>query len=95
MDRRDFIKKAMLSAVAGAMVSPGAIAREAEKQVSVEERGTGILNYNPNMQYRPMGRTGVDVSALGFGMLRLPMLASGHVDMDQSVEMVHRAIEGG
>ena len=31
MDRRDFIKKAMLSAVAGAMVSPGAIAREAEK----------------------------------------------------------------
>ena len=95
MDRRDFIKKAMLSAVAGTMVSPGAIAREAEKQVSVEERGTGILNYNPNMQYRPMGRTGVDVSALGFGMLRLPMLASGHVDMDQSVEMVHRAIEGG
>ena len=95
MDRRDFIKKAMLSAVAGAMVSPGAIARGAERQAATDEAGKGILNYNPNMRYRPMGRTGVDVSALGFGMLRLPMLANGHVDMDQSVEMVHRAIEGG
>ena len=95
MDRRDFIKKAMLSAVAGAMVSPGALAREAERQAATDEAGKGILNYNPNMRYRPMGRTGVDVSALGFGMLRLPMLANGHVDMDQSVEMVHRAIEGG
>lgn len=42
-----------------------------------------------------MGRTGVDVSALGFGMLRLPMLANGSVDFDQSVAMVRRAIEGG
>ena len=67
MDRRDFIKKAMLSAVAGAMVSPGAIAREAERQAATDEAGKGILNYNPNMRYRPMGRTGVDVSALGFG----------------------------
>ena len=42
-----------------------------------------------------MGRTGVQVSALGFGMLRLPMLANGNVDFDRSVAMVHRAIDGG
>ena len=41
-----------------------------------------------------MGRTGVNVSALGFGMLRLPM-KDGHVDFDQTTPMVRRAIEGG
>ena len=46
------------------------------------------------MQYRPMGRTGVSVSALGFGMLRLPM-KGGHVDFEQTTPMVRRAIEGG
>ena len=40
------------------------------------------------------GRTGVNVSALGFGMLRLPM-KNGHVDFDQTTPMVRRAIEGG
>ena len=70
----------------------------APKKAEANEPGSpkNILNYNPNMQYRPMGRTGVDVSALGFGMLRLPMLADGKtVDMDQTVRMVRRAIEGG
>lgn len=85
-----------MSVTAGAAIGPQALANRMEKQESMEEQMKNILNYNPNMQYRPMGRTGVKVSALGFGMLRLPMLSDGQtVDSDQSVEMVHRAIEGG
>ena len=73
MDRRNFIKSGLLAAAVGAITGPKAIAREAEKKVAREQLSKDILNYNPQMQYRPMGRTGVNVSALGFGMLRLPM----------------------
>ena len=95
MDRRDFFKRTGMTLAAGALLGPRVLADEAEKRVVQEELSGKILNYNPRMQYRPMGRTGVDVSALGFGMLRLPMLANGSVDFDQSVAMVRRAIEGG
>ena len=94
MTRRDFIKSGPLAAAAGAITGPKAIAHEAEKQTARERMSKDILNYNPKMQYRPMGRTGVNVSALGFGMLRLPM-KDGHVDFDRTTPMVHRAIEGG
>ena len=94
MDRRDFIKSGLLAAAVGAVGGPKVIAQEAERQVAREEMSKDILNYNPQMQYRPMGRTGVNVSALGFGMLRLPM-KNGHVDFDQTTPMVRRAIEGG
>ena len=75
ISRRDFIKSGLLAAAAGAMAGPKAIAQEAEKQAVKEQLSKDILNYNPQMQYRPMGRTGVNVSALGFGMLRLPMIS--------------------
>lgn len=94
MDRRSFIKSGLIAAAVGATAGPEAIAREAGRQAAREQRAKGILNYNPNMQYRPMGRTGVSVSALGFGMLRLPM-KGGHVDFEQTTPMVRRAIEGG
>ena len=96
MDRRDFLKRGILSVAAGAVLSPQALANQVEEQIIREELTKGILNYNPRMQYRPMGCTGVKVSALGFGMLRLPMLSDGRtVDISQSVAMVRRAIEGG
>ena len=94
MDRRDFIKSGLSAAAVGAMTGPKAIAQEAERQAVKEQLSKDILNYNPQMQYRPMGCTGVNVSALGFGMLRLPM-KDGHVDFDRTTPMVHRAIEGG
>lgn len=94
MDRRSFIKSGLIAAAVGATAGPEAIAREAGRQAAREQRAKGILNYNPNMQYRHMGRTGVSVSALGFGMLRLPM-KGGHVDFEQTTPMVRRAIEGG
>ena len=99
MDRRDFIKRSVMSlaatTIAGQQVfAAGTHAGTAGIGADDRSDGCGILNYNPSMRYRPMGRTGGDVSALGFGMLRLPML-DGHVDYDQTVEMVRRAIDGG
>ena len=46
------------------------------------------------MQYRTYGKTGKKVSALGFGLMRLPM-DGDHVDMDVAVELIRRAIELG
>ena len=95
MDRRDFIRRTIAAAAVGAVTGPAAMARKAEKQAEKAEMANNILNYNPQMRYRPMGRTGVMVSALGFGMLRLPTDGSGRVDFDQTTPMVRRAIEGG
>lgn len=96
MTRREFLKNAAMAVAAGAMMQPDKLLTPKKAEANEPGSPKNILNYNPNMQYRPMGRTGVDVSALGFGMLRLPMLADGKtVDMDQTVRMVRRAIEGG
>ena len=73
MDRRDFLKSGLFAAAASVIIGPKALAQEVEKQTIRERLSKEILNYNPQMQYRPMGRTGVKVSALGFGMLRLPI----------------------
>ena len=58
MDRRDFIKSGLLAAAVGAAAGPEAIAQEAVRQAEREQLSKDILNYNPQMQYRPMGRTG-------------------------------------
>ncbi len=50
------------------------------------------------MQYTTLGRTGLNVSRLGFGAMRLPMLGEGddmRVDRDKAIPMIHRAFEGG
>ena len=46
------------------------------------------------MQYRKLGKTGVDVSALGFGIMRLPTI-EGKVDREKSFEMINYAYENG
>ncbi|MDR1565419.1 MAG: aldo/keto reductase [Oscillospiraceae bacterium] len=50
------------------------------------------------MQYRKFGKTGLDVSVLGFGCMRLPQIESeGKLiyDEDESIRMIHRGIELG
>jgi hypothetical protein len=50
------------------------------------------------MIYRPLGRTGLSVSQLGFGAMRLPMTGEGKdakVDRERAIPMIHRAFEGG
>lgn len=46
------------------------------------------------MQYRTLGRTGLKVSQLGFGAMRLPM-KNDKVDRELAIPMIHRAFEAG
>ncbi len=56
------------------------------------------------METRAFGNTGMEVSPLGFGVMRLPMKGGGktvnsntidQVDVETSFQMIHDAIEGG
>ena len=50
------------------------------------------------MIYRELGNTGIQVSALGFGAMRLPMVQIGaeeYVDLDRAVEAIQLAFERG
>lgn len=50
------------------------------------------------MIYRDFGKTGVKVSVLGFGAMRLPSIeknGENHVDEEKSIEMIHKAFEEG
>ncbi|MDA3797911.1 MAG: aldo/keto reductase [Kiritimatiellae bacterium] len=47
------------------------------------------------MQYTILGKTGLKVSRLGFGAMRLPMTEEKLVDRDKSTAMFHKAIEAG
>jgi predicted aldo/keto reductase-like oxidoreductase len=47
-----------------------------------------------HMKYRDFGKTGLKISALGFGAMRLPE-KEGHVEVDKAVEVIHRAFELG
>ncbi len=50
------------------------------------------------MNYRTLGRTGLRVSQLGFGAMRLPMVGQGPeavVDRELAIPMIRRAFEGG
>ncbi len=46
------------------------------------------------MQYRDFGDTGLKISALGFGAMRLPE-KDGHVEQDKAIEVIHRAFDLG
>ena len=50
------------------------------------------------MIYKPFGQTGINLSALGFGAMRLPMTGTGaeaRVDRGLAIPMIRRAFEGG
>jgi len=47
------------------------------------------------MQYTTLGRTGLRVSRLGFGCMRLPMKTDTEIDRDKAVPMLLRAFELG
>jgi predicted aldo/keto reductase-like oxidoreductase len=48
------------------------------------------------VQYKPFGNTGIMMSRLGFGSMRLPMTDDGkHVDYELALQIIHRAFELG
>ena len=50
------------------------------------------------MNYRQLGNTGLKVSQLGFGAMRLPMVGEKpdqRVDREKAIPMIHRAFEAG
>ena len=49
------------------------------------------------MQYRKLGNSGISVSALGFGCMRLPVLENGetHVNESETCRMIRYAIDNG
>ena len=49
------------------------------------------------MQYRPFGKLDFQISALGFGAMRLPSKSADYTDIDeaQALEMIHYAIDHG
>jgi len=49
------------------------------------------------MLYRKMGTTGIDVSVLGFGCMRLPVIGgkADQIDREAATEMLHHAIDHG
>lgn len=47
------------------------------------------------MQYREFGKTGVKVSPIGFGMMRLPSDNEGNVNEAEAIRIVREAIDNG
>src|ERR1035437_92310 len=47
------------------------------------------------MEYRTMGKTGVDTSLLGFGCMRFPKLENGKINEPESEEMLDIAYKNG
>ena len=47
------------------------------------------------MQRRIIGKTGEEVSLLGFGCMRLPTLPSGEIDEAKAIPLVRSAIDSG
>ncbi|NHJ33647.1 MAG: 4Fe-4S dicluster domain-containing protein, partial [Asgard group archaeon] len=47
------------------------------------------------MHYRTLGKTGIKVSILGFGVLRLPVKGRGKIDVEESIKIIRRSIDNG
>ncbi len=47
------------------------------------------------MQYRKFGNTGLEISALGFGCMRLPLREDGSVDEEEAISIIRLAIDQG
>ena len=59
---------------------------------------TQLNRESSDMIYRTLGRTGLKVSQLGFGAMRLPMVGEGEaarINRELAIPMIHRAFDAG
>jgi len=84
--RRDFIKAASAAAVGAALTSAQAAEPKAEPPKAVD--ASRILNHNPKMGYRRLGKTGIMISEVSLG---------GHSsgDVENRAQVLTRAAELG
>ena len=47
------------------------------------------------MRYRTMPKNGDELSVLGFGCMRFPMLEGGTIHVEKAIEQVRHAIDSG
>ncbi len=47
------------------------------------------------MRYRTMPKNGDELSVLGFGCMRLPLLEGGDIHVDKAIEQIRYAIDSG
>lgn len=87
MTRREFVRQTS-AASAGVAAGLAALTPRSGKAEITPSDPSGILNYNPNMEYRRQGSTGLMVSAVCLG---------GHSRSGQQerTEIVSRAIDAG
>ena len=88
MNRREFVRDTALAAASVAVGMTAVSARGAEAAADKPVDTSKILNYNPNMEYRRQGKTGLMVSAVCLG---------GHSrNNDQErAEVISRSIDVG
>ncbi len=89
MERRDFVKASALG-VAAAVVGGDALAQGGAAATGPV---TAKLPTHPDMKYRPLGRTGEQLSLVGVGGFHLAK--PGGPTSDDATRIVHAAIEGG
>jgi predicted aldo/keto reductase-like oxidoreductase len=47
------------------------------------------------MQYRTLGKLGINVSALGFGCMRLPTNEGGKINREEAIRLIRKGIDNG
>src|SRR5262245_47846158 len=57
--------------------------------------GSAILPAEVTMRYRPFGRTGLQVSVVGFGCWPMAGDRYGAIEDDEAVKAIHRALDRG